>query len=402
MRKRRGQVGFFLCIVLTSFLLVNGAYALETIEMWSYVPEGNYLYTLIDQFNQSQDEIKVIAKFIPFGELKRQVAIAIAAGEPPDFMLVDNPDHASFTAIGAFADLTDKWATWEYSFEDFYPGPVRSTQWEGRTYGVPIETNTLALFYNVDMFEEAGLDPNRPPTTWEELTVYAAKLTKPGVYGLSVSAIGTEEGTFQWLPFLWQNGVDIDELDTPQAVEALELWVDWIEKGYVSKEIVNMDQWSGVRVQFVEEGAAMMINGPWCLPAMGEVNFKVALLPGRVERASAMGGVNFALFKDKNVDAAWEFIKWVYEPGTGRAEELWYKWGCMPLLKEVAEISPYWKDPIGQVFIEQMKYARPRGPHPKWPQISEAIYTALQEALLGVKTSKQALEDAARKIEKIL
>lgn len=199
MKKTGWCVGFFLCIVL--ILLVGGVYALETVEMWSYVPEGNYLYTAIDLFNKSQNQVKVVAKMIPFGELKRQVTIAIAAGNPPDFMMIDNPDHASFTFMGAYTDITDRIARWEYSGEDFFPGPWRSTVWKGRCYGIPIETNTLALFYNVDMFKEAGLDPNRPPTTWEELTSYAAKLTKPGVYGLSVSAIGTEEGTFQWLPF---------------------------------------------------------------------------------------------------------------------------------------------------------------------------------------------------------
>jgi len=399
MKKTRRCVSFFLSIAI-SFLLVSGVYGLETVEMWSYVPEGNYLYTAIDIFNNSQNQVKVVAKNIPFGELKRQVAIAVAAGQPPDFMMIDNPDHASFTAMGAYTDITDRIANWEYSGEDFFPGPWQSTVWENRGYGIPIETNTLALFYNVDMFKGAGLDPNRPPTTWEELTSYAAKLTKPGVYGLSVSAIGTEEGTFQWLPFLWQNGVDIADLDNPKAVEALELWVNWMKKGYVSKEIVSMDQWSGVRVQFVNEGAAMMVNGPWCLPAMEGVNFKVALLPGRVEKASAMGGVNFAFFKGKNIDAVWEFIEWVYQPDN--LEELAYKWGCLPVLKKVAETSPHWSDAVGKVFIEQMKYARPRGPHPKWPQISEAIYIALQEALLGVKTSTQALEDAAKKIEKFI
>jgi len=398
MKKKRECVGFFLGIML--ILLVSGAYALERVEMWSYVPEGNYLYTAIDLFNKSQNKVKVVAKHIPFGELKRQVTVAIVGKNTPDFMMIDNPDHASFTVMGAYADITDRIAKWEYSGEDFFPGPWRSTMWEGRVYGIPIETNTLALFYNVDMFREAALDPNKPPTTWEELTSYAAKLTKPGVYGLSICAVATEEGTFQWLPFLWQNGVDIDELDNPKAVEALELWVNWIKKGYVSKEIVSMDQWSGVRVQFVNKGAAMMVNGPWCLPAMGDVNFKVALLPGRVAKASAMGGVNFAFFKGKNIDAVWEFMKWVYQPEN--LETLAYKWGCLPVLKKVAETSPYWRDPVGQVFVEQMKYARPRGPHPRWPQISDAVYTALQEALLGAKTSEQALKDAAKKIEPLI
>jgi multiple sugar transport system substrate-binding protein len=256
------------------------------------------------------------------------------------------------------------------------------------------------------MFEKAGLDPDKPPTTWEELNQYAEKLTKDGVYGLSVCAVASEEGTFQWLPFLQQNGGNVFNLDSPEAVEALQLWVDWVENGYVSKEILNMDQWSGVRPQFQNENAAMMVNGPWCIvPIRDEVpnlNWRLAVLPGRVKQASAMGGVNIGIVKGaKNADAAWEYIKWLYRPEA--IAEFWQKFGTLPLMPEIAKSAPYWKgDPVYEVLLEQMKYAAPRGPHPRWPEISAAIYTAMQEALTGVKTSEQALADAAKKVEDII
>jgi multiple sugar transport system substrate-binding protein len=379
----------------------------KTVEFWSYVPLDNPgLYLYIDKFNQSQDKINIEAKFIPFAEFKRQLTVALVGGTPPDCVLVDNPDFAAYIDMGTFEALDDRIADWEYGKDDFYPGPWASATWEGKQYGIPFETNTLVLFYNVDMFEKAGLDPDKPPTTWEELNQYAEKLTKDGVYGLSVCAVASEEGTFQWLPFLQQNGGNVFNLDSPEAVEALQLWVDWVKNGYVSKEILNMDQWSGVRPQFQNENAAMMVNGPWCIvPIRDEVpnlNWRLAVLPGRVKQASAMGGVDIGIVKGaKNADAAWEYIKWLYAPE--RIAEFWQKFGTLPLMPKIAESAPYWKgDPVYEVLLEQMKYAAPRGPHPRWPEISAAIYTAMQEALTGVKTSEQALADAAKKVEDII
>jgi len=399
------------CALLVVCLLLPGMLAAESVkgtaQLWSYVPLDNPgLYPTIKTFNQSQDQAKIEAKFIPFADFKRQLTVALTAGNAPDCALVDNPDFASYIDLGAFEPLDARLAKWSYGQKDFYPGPWQSSVWNGRQYGIPFETNTLALFLNVDMFKAAGLDPNKPPKTWEDLTAYAAKLTKAGAYGLSVCAVASEEGTFQWLPFLQQNGGDIYHLDSPAAAEALQLWVDWVKKGYVSKEIVAMDQWSGVRVQFMNKQAAMMVNGPWCIVPLKNdapsLNWKVALLPGRKKQASAMGGVDFGLIKGgKNLDAAWAFIDWLYR--AENAAEFWHIFGSLPLMPAAAAKAPYWKgDPIYEVFLEQMKYAAPRGPHPKWPRISEAIFTAMQEALTGMKTSPAALRDAAAKVKEIV
>lgn len=399
-------ISLAIVLIIVSGLSVFAAEK-RTVEFWSYVPLDNPgLYLYIDKFNQSQDKINIEAKFIPFAEFKRQLTVALVGGTPPDCVLVDNPDFAAYIDMGAFEALDDRIADWEYGKDDFYPGPWASATWEGKQYGIPFETNTLVLFYNVDMFKKAGLDPDKPPKTWEELNQYAKKLTKDGVYGISVCAVASEEGTFQWLPFLQQNGGNVFNLDSPEAVEALQLWVDWVKNGYVSKEILNMDQWSGVRPQFQNENAAMMVNGPWCIvPIRAEVpnlNWRLAVLPGRVKQASAMGGVNIGIVKGaKNADAAWEYIKWLYAPE--RIAEFWQKFGTLPVMPKIAESAPYWKgDPVYEVLLEQMKYAAPRGPHPRWPELSAAIYTAMQEALTGVKTSEQALADAAKKVADII
>lgn len=116
------------------------------------------------------------------------------------------------------------------------------------------------------MLSEAGV---AVPRTWDELKAAAAKLTRTGRYGMAVDANATFEGTWQFLPFLWSNGGDEKQLDTPQAAQALQLWVDLVKSGSMSKSVLNWNQ-SDVSDQFVARRTAMMINGPWQISALDE------------------------------------------------------------------------------------------------------------------------------------
>lgn len=378
----------------------------QNIDMWAYVPEDNpALDPYVNRFNDSQNQVQIDRRFIPFAEFKRQLTVAVSSGNPPDIALVDNPDYASFAEAGAFAPLDQRIRNWQWSGEDFYPGPWQSARWNDTQYGLPFETNTLVLFYNAEMFEAAGLDPDNPPETWEELTNYARQLTTEERYGISISAVASEEGTFQWLPFLQQNGGSIRDLDSDAAIEALNLWVNWIEQGYVSEEVVNFTQWAGVRPQFTNERAAMMINGPWVVGPMRnnvpDLEWRVATLPYSEQQASAMGGANLGLMADQNVDAGWQFVEWLYQPD--RIAQFWNDFGSLPIIPEIGQEAEFWQgDPVFETFLAQMEYARPRGPHPQWPQISEAIYTAMQEALTGQASAEEALTEAANTVDDIL
>ena len=103
----------------------------------------------------------------------------------------------------------------------------------------------------------------RPPQTWDQLTETAAKTTKSPVYGIVFSAVNTEEATWQWEPFLWSNGGSLarSQLEAP-AKQALQLWVDLVQKGSVSKDVVNWNQ-GDVPNEFISGHAAMMVMGPW-------------------------------------------------------------------------------------------------------------------------------------------
>src|SRR5260221_12500168 len=112
------------------------------------------------------------------------------------------------------------------------------------------------------MFADAGI--SSPPATWADLTEDAAKLTKSPVYGLDFSATNSEEATWQWEPFLWSNGGKLLDLTAAPAKAALQVWTDFVQKGSVSRDVVNWNQ-GDVANQFIRGCAAMMGMGPWML-----------------------------------------------------------------------------------------------------------------------------------------
>jgi multiple sugar transport system substrate-binding protein len=185
------------------------------------------------------------------------------------------------------------------------------------------------------------------------------------------------------------------------------LWVDLVEKGYASPEIVNYG-FGDIPGQFMAGNAAMMINGPWVLNSLAseapDLEFTVAMLPipEGGQPGSALGGENFTIFaSSKAQDCAWDFIMFTQAPDN---IEKWYKGlGFLPARADVAETSDYWKsDPHLAVFVKQMETAMPRGPLPNWPDVSEVVQLMLQEALTGQVSVDEAITSAAQQIGPML
>ena len=125
-----------------------------TITLWHYFDgqqQQKAMENLATKFNKSQKKTEVAVEFVPRAELTKQFTIGLVADKLPDIGLVDNPDMASFAAMGLFADITDKVNALEYK-DQFFPGPLSSCQLDGKYYGLPLGSNDLALFYNKDMF----------------------------------------------------------------------------------------------------------------------------------------------------------------------------------------------------------------------------------------------------------
>lgn len=374
-----------------------------TLNWWDYWTEGatnTAIKERLDSFMESHPNINVKRRNIPFDQLKPTLTRAANAGNFPDIAVIDNPDHASFAELGVLLDITDRVDEWGEA-DAYFDGPWRSCQYQDKSYGIPNSSNCLALFYNKDMLEQQGVEP---PGTWDELRAAAKALTTQDRFGLAVSAIKSEEGTFQWLPFLWQAGGDIPNLDSEAGRAALGLWVEFINEGWMAKGILNWRQ-EDVKNEFVNRRAAMMINGPWQIPVIKEnypdLNWDVAVLPEGQQSASILGGENMAISnQSKNPDAAWELLKWTQQPDN--LVEYLKKVDRLPSREDLADRAAWADDPILSVFVEQLYVARPRAYGPNYPEISTQIQEAIQGAISGGRDVSTALANAEEQIKPLV
>lgn len=369
----------------------------EELTIWYYwETEGHQkaLDKVITDYNASQSEITVSAKYVPFADFKKQLSIGASADELPDIAILDSPDHASYATMGIFADLTGK-----FDVSNYYEGAVDSCTIDGTLYGVPFGVNCLGLYYNQDLLDEAGC---KAPTNWDELKETASSLTKDNVTGLAFCSLQNEEGTFNFMPWVWSTGAGSYELNSEGGVKALTLAKDLVESGAMSKECINWTQ-GDVMNQFISGNVAMMINGPWQIPTMKkeapELNWKVALIPQDKEYASVLGGENYAVIAGGNEEGALKFLEYV--TAKEQVEYLMDSFGYISADKTIAE-GQFADDEAMKTFTEQLNYAKARGPLAEWPEVSDAISLAFNQVMTGEKEPQEAADAAQQVIDGIV
>ena len=374
--------------------------SLEFWHYWSSDTEHQNVQMVIDKFTELHPNVTINVTSFSRDELMKLYTMGAVSGELPDIAMMDNPEMNAFIKMGLCADITDYVNAWDQK-DLYYEGPMKSVMDEGRCYGLPHNSNCLALFYDVDMLQKAGCEP---PTTWTELLDVCAKLkaTFPEVYPIGFSANNNEEGTFQFAPFLLSKCDDFSTLDSKGAVEAISLWKTLVDEGYAPKDVISWGQ-TEVNTRFTSGNLAMQVNGPWNISNLRtdapDKNWNVTLIPkaddGRY--ASVLGGENLAITSAaENMDLAWAFLSFMCN---GENTAIFCSnVGKFAPRSDGNEYTDFWtKDPVSQVFNEAMQYAQPRGPHPKWAEFSACISSAIQEVLTGAKTPEQAMADAQAK-----
>lgn len=372
------------------------------IKVWHYFTgkQKTEFEKLAKAYNKTQDKVKVVTEYVPFDETKKQLSVGVAGGTLPDIVFMDGVDNASFAAMGVLEDLTDRIDKWGQA-DKYFKGPLNSAKYNGRYYGLPYESNCLALFYNKDMFKEAGI--KEPPKTWDELKADAKKLTNNEHYGFAISGVKSEESTFQFYPFLISAGGDYQQINSPEGVKALSLYAELLKDGSMSKDVVNATQ-DDIAKQFAAGKVAMMINGPWNISRIQEdapnLNYGIAMIPKDKKSASVLGGGNLTIVKGKHVDEAWKFLTWLEDPK--QLEPYAANTNIFPPRKDVLETSDHWKnDKYLSAFIPEMDVAVPRGPSPKWPEVSAAIQVAIQKVLTQTESPQKSLDLAAQTIKNL-
>ncbi|MDO4620129.1 MAG: sugar ABC transporter substrate-binding protein [Lachnospiraceae bacterium] len=382
--------------VMGTACVTSAAEAAGDVEIWYYwETEGHQqaLNHIIEEFNSSQEEIKVSAKYVPFADFKKQLSIGAAAAVLPDLVILDNPDHAAYAAMGVFADLTGR-----FDVSNYYEGPINSCTLDEKLYGVPFGSNDLLLFYNTDMLEAAGCEV---PTTWDELLAAAKACTTDTVAGFAHCALQNEEGTFNFLPWVWSTGATSYEINSEGGIKALTFMKDLVDAGAFTTEAINWTQGDTMN-QFSAGNVAMMINGTWQIPTMREnaaVKWAVAPIPQDAEQATGLGGENYAVIAGGNEEATIKFLEYATSKDT-----------CLYMMNAMGYISAdstiaetqFKGDDVYEAFVEEMQYAHARGPLPEWPEISDAISLAFNKVITGESSPEAAAEEAQGTIDSIM
>ncbi len=121
-----------------------------------------------EKYNEQNENVEVKVVEQPASQMADQLSLALSSGEAPDIVSLDCTKVPYFASIGAFADISDKYEALDYK-DTFSEGMIKSGQLEGKTYAVPFAPDVSVLLYNKDHYQEAGLDPETPPKTWDEL-----------------------------------------------------------------------------------------------------------------------------------------------------------------------------------------------------------------------------------------
>lgn len=378
-----------------------------TLTWWDYFgysPAADQaITTLLSKYQAAYPEFEVRRTAIKFSEFRNKLEQAVVSGTFPDVAAIDNADVPVFAAQDALADLTGRMRAWQGRIT-FLDPVQRSVQVDDKAYGIPFRSNTTALWYNRNLFAEAGL--SKPPATWDELRTAARKLTTSSRAGFCFAAAATEEGTFTLLPMLWQAGGDVATIGDQASIDTLTMLNTLIN---IDKSVPQaVLQWgqSDVSEQFRSGTCAMMINGPWVLPSVITAGFDFDVAPwpaGPKGTASPLGGEVLAVGKNtKHIDAAWQLTTWLADPANSLGEV--YR-GLSSIPNRTTTIDdPAWAwHPVVTTFAHQMRSARPRGVYgSQYAQISQAICTMEHEVLADGRAPVDAATDASKKIRLLL
>ena len=384
-------------MVVAAALATASPAAAADLQMWER-SGGNagMVDKLVEMWNAANPDRKINLTYIPHAEMVAKLAQAIASGDVPDLMGMDLIYAPQFEKAGQLDDITDKIKDWP-ELTTASPGHMTVATFEDRLYGVPLYADVSALFYNKDLFEKAGLDPDKPPTSLAEIREYADKITALGGdvkgYFLPGSCAGCN--IFTVGPLLWASGVKIETAgpgDEPLVGDNLTPVLEWLRSMAKSGNVhddARAENGETFAKRFGAGNLGMMGTGNFNITLARDQNpnikFGISLLPGLEagKYASFIGGDLVVIPKGSTrVDDAVDFMKFLLSDEVqveGYAKLLnlttrsdmtdnqYFK--AEPLVQDVAKALSVGQTPYTLTFFEQIN--SPQGP---WLQMLQRVY----------------------------
>lgn len=365
------------------------------------------LEALVKEYNETNDKnIEVDMTIMPWDSLYQKLSTVLSVGEGPDMLAMATERIGTYAEPGAFAEVNDVYEEGIVD-ESVIPETLKENlKYDGKYYGVPMNFATLLLYYNKTMFKDAGLDPEAPPATWEELEQYAQQIVdKTGNYGFDMAV---KETTPMWCIMLWGNGGDIIEdgkavFNSDQNVETITRWAENIRDKKFGPEVLTGGE---IDKLFESQKLGMYFCGPWATNGFENagIDFGVAQAPkGPQEQVTQANGVGLYLTSSsKKQEAVYDFFGW------WNSKETQTKWsvgtGFPPARTDIGDSEELAKNPYiaefskpaneSKMYLQQLT---------NFAEIdNQAIVPAFEKILLENADVKATLDEANEKIEALL
>lgn len=378
--------------------------------------------TAAAKFEKLHPGVKINLLGFPSDVLYQKILLSKAGGTRPDIMQTDEIWLGQMAEQGFATNLDSYYAKWKGK-SDIPASYLASSRWKGHYYGVWLNTDVRLLLWNKAIFAKAGLNPNTPPKTWAQLISMSKQIVQkvPGVWGVGFPASAVEDTADRWYPLLWMAGGDVlnksltkATFNSPAGVRALQFLSDLVNKYKVTPKDVLTQNGSDVEtavdsgtyaMQLVDAGSGYGDFKDASTPAAFTAKFGDALPPlcPGCKPASGSGGWHLIINNaSKYKDLAFQYITMVTDGQNAVPFDV--AKGVMPLrlsvLKKYKNGLPGY--PAFAVSAAAVKVTHFAPQVPQYPKMVELIYTAIQKAISGQATAKQALDQAATAANKLL
>ncbi len=376
--------------------------AAETVTWWVPNWDEPAARTLVADYTKAHPDDQVDIVITTWDTMAQKILAALSGSNPPDVISELESRTVLYASRGMLTDLTS-WFDRDLKRSDFFDSALETGTYKDHLYSLPFRHDGSGMIYNKDMFTAAGLDPDKAPVTWDDFISDAQKLTiKQGdnttQYGTAWPFGNVDNATARYLMLLFDRGGTLFnadrtqvQLDTPQAIDAMQALTDTVKNGLAPHSSLEIDN-NGVRDLFVNKRIAMFVTGAYDVQPLRDagLNIGTAELPG-VKGVGLTTTDGFSLIipkKAPHAEAAWRFATFIAQPDSQTRLTASFP------ANTVAAKDPKFNTPDMKPFLDQLSHGFPQPNHPKWAALEQTLFNHMQSIVLGEETVEDGMKAA--------
>ncbi|WP_336055098.1 ABC transporter substrate-binding protein [Nitratireductor sp. CH_MIT9313-5] len=406
------KLAFTTALAGAAFLSLAGMAAAETVRVTvaEYSSKtGPYFEEAAKAFEEANPDADIQIEVVPWDVLLQKLTTDISGGANADLSIIGTRWLIDFVEQGIAAPL-DEYMSDEFK-DRFFPVFLEPSVMDGKTYGLPIAASARAMYYNKDLFEQAGIE--EVPDTWEELAAAAEKISALGddIAGFGLQGKEIETDVYFYYAF-WAHGGELVEddgtsgLDSEAAYKAAETYKSLIDSGATQPGVTSYNR-EDVQNLFKQGKVGMMITAPFLSNQIKEeapdLEYGVAAIPAGPDGDRGTYGVTDSIImfeNSENKELAWKFLDMLFT--TEWRAKFTEGEGFLPVNPEVAKQPAFADNADLKAFTDLLPDARFAPVIPGWEEIAAKTSDAVQKIYLGDAEPKAALDAAAEEINGIL